>query len=182
MKLIDRILNRRNIAVQDNAMDIKTAKDFKKILYDNLKDFLIQFGYKKTNSAFTKNNEELTYFIQIQSSQSSTMKLAKLTVNLGIISKVLLSKTGQKTEFAEFHWRDRIGFFLEQPTDKWWFVESIDEAHEASREIIELIEKKVFKEWTELNTTEDLRKIWLTGKCTGISEKARKYYLNELEK
>ena len=68
------------------------SKDFKKSILCDLKDFLKPLGYNKSNTTFELNSEEFIYYVQIQSSQSSTSEVLKLTVNLGILSKRLLNK------------------------------------------------------------------------------------------
>jgi hypothetical protein len=182
MGLFDKIFKQSKPYVDDSKMIIDSSKNFKKVILDDLKDYLKLLGYKRSNTTFTLDTNELIYYIQVQSSQSSTSKVAKVTVNLGILSKHLLINSGLQPDIGHCQWRFRLGNFLDKPTDKWWIIDSLNTAKSASKEIIGLIENKVLKEWKVIKSTNDLREIWITGRCTGITDKARLIYLNELEK
>ncbi|MBL0135310.1 MAG: DUF4304 domain-containing protein [Chitinophagaceae bacterium] len=63
-----------------------TSKDFKKIIFDKLTEVLKPTGLKKSGSTYSSSNGDLTYFINLQSSQSSTATMLKATVNIEIHS------------------------------------------------------------------------------------------------
>ncbi len=155
-----------------------TSKDYKKIIADKLADSLKPRHFKKTPNNFQFSNGDLTYFIGLQSSQSSTSDVLKATVNIEIASS-LLSKfdDGGLPEKDVRHYHLRIGFFLENPTDKWWIVNSVDSAIKSADEINEILTTNVFKIFDELKSTKDFVTLWRQGKSPGLTEGQRKMFL-----
>jgi hypothetical protein len=67
--------------------------------------------------------------------------------------------------------------FLDNPFDKWWIIGNDYEAEEASKEIVDIMEKKVLVEFDRLKTAEDLVNLWRNDKCPGLTDKQRLHYL-----
>jgi len=159
-----------------------TSKDFKKIVINKLTEVLKPTGFIKSVSTFSFSNGDLTYFINIQSSQSSTATQLKMTVNIEIYSSTVykLQDTSMPAKFSR-HFTKRIGSFLDNPHDKWWAIENDREANEAANEISDIISAKVLPTFDNLKTTNDLASLWRQNKCPGLTEYQRKEYLSLLD-
>ena len=155
-----------------------TSKDFKKIILDKIKEVLKQRHFKKSGQSFKYSNGDLTYYVDLQSSTSSTMTELKVTVNTGIASE-LLYRLEEKaiTSHLRGHFRKRIGDYLTLPRDTWWTVNDTETAITTANEIANIIYKKVWIEFEQITSTEDLIELWLKGMCFGLSDYTRQEYL-----
>jgi hypothetical protein len=116
--------------------------------------------------------------VDLQSSKTSTATELKATVNIGIASE-LLYKLEEKTITSHLrgHFTKRIGDYLTSPQDTWWTVNDTETAISAANEIANIIDKKVWVEFEQIKSTEDLIGLWLEGKCYGLSDYQRQEYL-----
>jgi len=158
------------------------SKDYKKVIVDKLKIELQQRHFKKKGNVFSYSNGELTYFIGVQTSQSSTADVLKLTLNTEIASELIsqLDDTSLPIEHQR-HYNRRIGNYLENNQDKWWTVDSQKSAEQAANDIAGIITEKVITNFDDLKSTDDLAKLWRSGGWLGITEGQRKHYLSLLE-
>ncbi len=142
-----------------------TSKDFKKIIIDKLTEVLKPNGFKKGGSTFSSSNGDLTYFINIQSSQSSTATMLKVTVNIEIYSSTVykLQDTSLPEKWSR-HYAQHIGFLFDNPQDKWWTVENEKEANNTATEIVDITSKRVLPTLEKLKTTNDLATLWRQNK------------------
>ena len=155
-----------------------TSKEYKKIILDRLHERLKPRGFKKSGTNFIKVTADMTYFINVHSSRESTARTLKTTLNLEIASLTIAKNEDDLLPIKHRrHWTERIGFFLDKPFDKWWTVESAEDAEKACGEIIEIMETKVLIEFDQLRTTTDLVNLWRNDKCPGLTEKQRLKYL-----
>ena len=159
-----------------------TSKDFKKIIVDRMNEVLKSKGFKKSGSTFSYSNGDLTYLINIQSSQSSTATRLKVTVNIEIYSSTVykLQDTSLPEKWSR-HFTERIGSLLDNPQDKWWIIENGNQADDAANEIADITNNKVLTTFDNLKTTNDLATLWRQNKCPGLTEHQRKEYLSLLD-
>lgn len=162
--------------------DQMNSKEYKKIILDKLTSELKIRQFKKKGNVYSFSNGDLTYFISVQSSQSSTTEILKLTVNTEIAS-ALISKLDDISLPIEHqrHYNRRIGDYLDDKQDKWWMVETVDSAKKAAFDIAEIIAEKVMPNFNTLKSTSDLETLWRNGGWIGITEGQRKHYLSLLE-
>jgi hypothetical protein len=158
------------------------SKDFRKIIIDKLFEILKPNGFKRSGSTFYYSNGDLTYFVNIQSSQSSTAMMLNMTVNIEIYSSIVykLQETSLPQKLSR-HFTERIGFLLDNPHDKWWIIENEKEAINAADEIAHVINNKILPKFDKLKTTNDLATLWRQNKCPGLTEHQRKEYLSLLD-
>jgi hypothetical protein len=154
------------------------SKEYKTAILQKLKEILHSNGFKKKGSIFVLSTDDLTYYIGLQSSQSSTASVSKVTVNTEIASAVIskLDDTSLPINHQR-HYIKRIGFYLEPPFDKWWVLDSMESTEIAINEIIEIIQKRVLTCFSSLKTTDDLVNLWQSGTCPGLTDRQRKHYL-----
>ncbi|MCG7754319.1 DUF4304 domain-containing protein [Flavihumibacter cheonanensis] len=160
-----------------------TSKDYRKIISDNLSAVLKERQFKKRGPVFSYSNGDLTYFIGIQSSRSSTADVLKVTVNTEITSSLILKLNDTSLPIEnQRHYTRRIGSYLNDQQDKWWIVDSQQSAEITARDIIAIIKDKVLPNFEALGTTNDLARLWKNGGYIGITEGQRKHFLTLLEK
>ena len=82
---------------------------------------------------------------------------------------------------AQDHYGFRIGRFIEPQTDKWWLANDNKSAMLAAEEVKTLIVQKVLPEFSHLKSVKDIYALWKQGKGTGITEGAKKNYMQLLE-
>jgi hypothetical protein len=154
-----------------------TSKDYKKIITDKIKEVLKPRHFKKTGNNFKFSNGDLTYYVGLQSSTTSTATFLKATVNIGIGSE-LLYRLEEKyiTSHLQGHFSKRIGDYLEQPYDKWWTIDNEEAATSAAHEIAEIIKDKVLVEFDRIKTTEDLVSYWKQDNYAGLTVYQLKEY------
>lgn len=166
-------------ATKTNQMN---AKEYRKIIIDKLTSELKKRHFKKKGNVFSFSNGDLTYFIGVQSSLSSTSDLLKLTVNTEIASAIISKLDDISLPIKhQRHYNRRIGAYLEGNQDKWWSVDSQKSAEQAAYDIVEIITENVIPNFNNLKSTNDLVALWRNGGWIGISEGQRKYYLSLLE-
>ena len=160
-----------------------SSKDYKKIILDRFSEVLKPNGFKKNGSTFSSSNGDLTYFIKLQSSQSSTATSLKATVNIEIYSALVykLQDTGMPEKWIR-HFTERIGFLLDTPHDKWWIIENENDAVETGNEIADIIREKALPVFGKLRTTTDLADLWRQNKSPGLTEYQRKEYLKLVDR
>ena len=159
-----------------------SSKEYKKIILQKLADNLHLKGFKKNDSNFMLATDDLTYYLSLQSSQSSTSSILTITVNTEIASSAITKVDEISTPIKDQrHYTRRIGAYFTNPVDIWWTINNIESAEVAASEIISLLEKHVLPNFYSLKTTEDLANLWLSNSgYIGITEGQRKHYLNLL--
>lgn len=160
-----------------------SAKEYKKIILEKIGETLKERKFKKKGNEFSGSNGEMTYYISVQSSLSSTTDILKFTVNTEIASELIskfddtsLSKEKQR------HYTRRIGTYLKEQQDKWWTVNNVDSATKAAKEIVEIIINQIIPTFGTLKTTQDLAALWRTGGYMGVTESQRRNYLGLIDK
>lgn len=156
----------------DNSNKLKT---YKSVIINVLSENLKFRQFKRKANTFTMNNNDLVYYIKLQSSQSSTSEILKATINIEISSLILLP-----VAYDPIHFHKRIGEYLQTPYDKWWVIDSEKSAILAADEISQLLFNKVIPELDMIKTTGDLANLWRQNKCPGLTEFQRKEYLSFL--
>jgi hypothetical protein len=159
-------------------------QDYRNIVLDQINSVLKPEGFRKTANTFSANKNDVVLFVQLQSSSKTVRTMLVATVNFGIVSLVIAEKEGikSKVKFLDSHWRERIGFFLPKPFDKWWEIQSEQEAVAAGLEISQIIEKQTLPKLYTLSSTNNLVALWQSGRSPGMTEFQRKNLLALAEK
>ncbi len=143
-----------------------------------MRALLKPLGFRKHGNRFSVNRGDTLLFIQLQSSTRTTHNTLSVTVNLGIISIPLTEKQGFRTHpnILDSHWQERIGRFLPRPQDKWWTVRNMAEALVAGDEIVAILQASGLPTMNSLASTQQLRELWETGYCPGLTDFQRRRY------
>lgn len=156
--------------------------EFRKIILAQMHELLKPMGFRKKGMLFFSDVNDVVLFIQLQASRTSTKDMLKATVNLGIFSRTVAERVGNTHDpnIYEAHWRERIGFFMTLPRDKWWRIHNEAEAKRCASEITNVLANRVLPEMQSLASTERLRSLWEAGKGPGLSNFQRTQNLNAL--
>jgi hypothetical protein len=166
---------------QPTAPFISTSKEYKKLITDLVTACLKPQGFKHKGSTYERTNSELTQYISLQSSGTSTNRLLKLTVNIEMASSVLASFGDDRIPIRKHrHTHQRIGYYMNTQQDKWWVIDSEHSAANAANEIIDALTNKVLPELNLLVSTEDLVNRLKLGNGLGLTEIQHKHYLKLL--
>jgi hypothetical protein len=159
-------------------------QDYKKIVLDQMKSVLKPEGFRKIANTFSANKNDVALFVQLQSSSKTISTTLVATVNFGIVSLAIAEKEGinSKIKFLDSHWRERIGFFLPKPFDKWWEMQNEQKAVKAGLEISQIIERQALPKLYSLSSTDNLIALWQNGRSPGMTEYQRKNLLALVEK
>lgn len=182
MNLFRKIFGSQKGATSDKVPDSSHPnQEYKKNLAAVVSLLLKEKGFAKQGMNFSLRGVELVYFIQIQSSRSSTAEIWKFTLNIGIASLELCKLTNiVKPTYPDSHWNKRIGRYLNPPADKWWEVGDEKSFEKAKEEVIKLLGNDVLPELFSFQTTEDLKQVWLQGHYQGLTKGQQEYYLKLL--
>lgn len=160
--------------------------DIFKELIKNVALLLKEHKYKRYGGNVFYTAQQCNWgFIGFQKSQSSTRHEIRFTINLGICSKVLMNfYDPEKTpSIYECHWNYRIGHLIPAyRNDKWWFINEQTIAEQLIQEIKDNLVNIAIPEIEHNISDEQLQSIWLSGKCTGISDAHRLMNLSVLLK
>ena len=141
---------------------------------------LMPLGFRRRGSVFTRQLDEVTHILSLQSSTSSTASLLKITVNLGVWVS-FLAEHGSKPELSSAHWRERLGLLMPQRIDYWWEISSDHDAERATRQIVEAIRTHAVPEFEQLVTRNALAALWRAGRSPGLTAFQIKRYLDRIE-
>jgi len=155
------------------------AAEFKKIILARLHLLLKPNGFRKNGSTFSSESNDVVLFVQLQSSSKTTSATLLATMNLGIFSRTVANKVGntRKPSILNAQWRERVGFLLDEPTDKWWEISSEQQAIEAAEELSEILRKSALPKFHTLSSSESLKRLWETGVAPGLTEFERQRFL-----
>ena len=159
-----------------------TAQDFKKTVLTHMQEVLKPERFRKKQSLFWLEHDDVVLFVQLQSSRMSTKDYLRATVNLGIFSKTVAEAVGNTHEpnIYEAHWDQRIGQLFPAPHDKWWHIHKDKDAELAGREIAAFMKIKALPVMEGLASTDSLKALWETGRSPGQTDFQRQEYLRAL--
>jgi hypothetical protein len=160
-----------------------SSADFKRIILAEMHTYLKAAGFRKKGAVFAAEQNDTVLFIQLQNSLKSTRDFLVVTVNLGIFSRVVAEKMRNTHEpnILEAHWRERIGHFTSNGSDKWWDIQNEKEARSCGAEITNILVNRVFPRMRSLASAANLKSLWLTGESPGLTDYERKRFVEALE-
>ena len=159
-----------------------STPDFRKTVLSRLQVTLKPLGFRKNGSTFSAETNDVVLFVQMQSSSKTTSIKLVATVNLGVFSRTIATRVGNTREpnILDAQWSSRIGSFLPKPHDKWWEITSEAEAIEVGEEIAEVLQEAALPQFATISSTEDLKRLWETGRSPGLTESQRQQFLRAL--
>ena len=145
---------------------------------------LATFGYKRSGSTFRKLAQDTCAIVQFQRSHFNAGASIKFAVNLSVVCGRLLEDWQPKLERAremDGHLRNRLGFLMTPPHDKWWEIAPETEGAALASEVSELIAGLGVPYLDRHMTTSALVALWRAGKSPGLTTTQRDRYLSVLD-
>ncbi|GAB4093025.1 hypothetical protein GCM10028786_19520 [Flaviaesturariibacter terrae] len=144
-----------------------------------MSEILKPHGFRRSGNNFIYSNGDLTYYVNLQSSMSSTSSLLKITVNIGLFSSLVYKLEDTSIlEKDQRHYERRIGEYMVPPRDHWWTITNESELKAAASEIANILAGSVLPELLGIATSADLVALWRGGTAPGLTEKKRLEYLD----
>lgn len=156
-----------------------------KTILDFANKILKPLGFKKRKSTFYIKNEGNFGLIDFQKSRDSTDNEIKFTINLGIysvsIGEALQDDGNIIPEIDDCHWKQRIGFLFSNRNDHWWIFRVNLSPESLFSELLEIL-KVAVTEIQRRMSDNFLKKEWLMGNATGLTEIQKYIFLTTLLK
>ena len=161
-----------------------SSDTYKQIILTQLHTLLKPIGFRKKQQCFSAEQGDTVLFIQMQSSKKSTKNVLVVTINLGIFSRIVAEsvRNTRAPNVYDAHWRARIGSLMPDESDKWWEVQSSDEAHLCGTEITSILTNRALPQMRGLASTDLLKSLWEKGKSPGLTDYQREQYLQALDR
>ncbi len=144
------------------------------------------FGYKRTHSSFTLQEDGNWGIINFQKSTESNSETILFTINLGVASSRLLrffatKYTQNGPNIWDCHWGVRLGHLL-QGKDIWWTIETKTSIEILGEKLWTDLQDKCIPEIARYIHDPDLRDLWLSGSSPSLTEFQRLINLSVLLK
>jgi hypothetical protein len=159
------------------------AAVYKSVVLDAMYDLLASHGFRKRASSFKRDVADVVHLVQLQSSTKSTTDVLIATVNVGIFSRALEHRLkGPITDptEADCHWRQRLGHLSPQPNDLWWEMRTEAAALTAAADVAAMIRDFALPALEHLSSTASLQALWASGRSPGLTEPARRRFLQAI--
>lgn len=141
--------------------------DLRKQIGEQIFQLLKPLGFKRKGYEYARELSEVTHYINLQSSSSSTATRRVLTLNVGVLSKTVTPTEGGFVPTPGLwacKWRKRLGYLGPEQTDKWWTVESQSDADRVFAEMKDLLERYALRMLARISTQEELDTVLRTKK------------------
>jgi hypothetical protein len=152
-------------------------------LLAQLRAALEPHGYKQAGALFLRDLPEVVHLVELQSTHGDAAMHIAVTVNLGVFAPALVDSNIRnyiRPSIPQAHWRERLGILMPERRDKWWSVESVENAGCVGAEIAVSLEEYGLAPLAKIASVAALRKIWDAGVSPGLSEYQRRRYLERL--
>jgi hypothetical protein len=148
-----------------------------------LKAALEPFGYRQAGVQFLRELAEVTHLVELQCSRDGDANHIAVTVNLGVYAPSLVDRDIReyiRPSIAQAHWRECLGILMPERRDKWWTIESVEQAAEAAPDIALSIEEYGLPQLAKIADLAALRSIWQVGVSPGLSDYQRRRFMERL--
>jgi hypothetical protein len=148
-----------------------------------LKAALEPLGYRQAGALFLHERPEVVHLVELQSSQVEDAAHIAVTVSLGVYAPALVDADIReyiRPSIPQAHWRERLGILMPQRRDKWWTIESAEQAATVAADIAVSLQEYGLPPLAKIPDLAALRKIWQAGASPGLSDYQRRRYLERL--
>lgn len=161
-----------------------SAAEKYKSLEKSVYALLSRNGFKRINSKFQRENDEVIVVVGLQKSRSSTASSIKFTMNASIYVRRLLDPEYDDVEnLVDYggHCYWRIGDMLAEHRDLWWTIDDVPDGNEVSIEALNLVRDTLLPFLAAFSSEREVLELWQSGSCPGRTEKQRLQYLSALQ-
>jgi len=152
---------------------------------DYLAPHLVRSGFIRKGYSFHIALAETHGLINLQKSLKNSRTRVLFTVNLGVISRRLLRTLSNninddKLSLDACHWRQRLGWLLDVPHDKWWEIDSATKVDVLGSQLWEILCERGIPMIKHYDTDRSLLDLWISGKSPGLTRFQRLINLSTL--
>ena len=155
-----------------------------KALIASLSESLKVAGFLRRANTFTFSYGNNVGIIEFQRSVKSSREAILFTVNVGVVLGDLLEgglSFVRKDSILNAHLRQRIGALLPERADKWWLLTEDTDRAGLHKEVSDLLTQFGVPFLKRYLITSEVVALWESGKCPGLTEKARIRFLAKLK-
>jgi hypothetical protein len=157
-------------------------EEWTRALLDRLKDHLTPLGYRRQGQTFASDRGDVMVLINLQKSTSSTSDRVRVTINLGACVKRLLDDRHKPTNIWACQWMVRLGEISSARVEKWWAIESADEADGVAHEMTQALDEYGLPALERVSSMEGLLSFWKSDALYGTDLDMRKKLIAELDR
>src|ERR1700694_2550010 len=114
---------------------LMATSGLKATVFDAIGRSLTPLGFRRRGTTFRRELAQVVQLVQVQTSQSSSSAVTKLTVNLAVLAPSLSNDRFVRPAVEAAHWRQRIGHLMPGHRDLWWSISDKPQAMLAASEI-----------------------------------------------
>ncbi len=157
-----------------------SADQYLKKILASLNEALRGKGFRKKAATFWRERDGLIHLVNLQQSQASTLASVRVTVNLAVVCRPILSAWEPPFSVWSGQWKARIGSLMVPPSDKWWQIDSMADAERTATEIRAILDERALPELEAINTVEKLTEQLQAGTVRGVTAIERQRHLERL--
>jgi hypothetical protein len=142
-------------------------------------------GFRSRGGCFQRQADRVIHLVQLQKSVTSSENLVRVTINLAIWVPILAEVRAGRPDPpspAAAPWRERLGFAMQPPGDRWWTATSLAEAEAVASEMAAALLSFGIPALDSVASVEALKALWRAGISPGHAAKYRDYLLGRLER
>lgn len=149
-----------------------SSDTYKQIILTQLNTLSEAYWLSQEAAVFPRNKVIRSCLFKCRAARKSTKDVLVVTISLSIFSRIVAESVGKTRapNIYDAHWRARIGSLLPDGSDKWWDVQSSDEAHLCGTEITRILTNRELPQMRGLASTDRLKSLWEEGTSPGLTD------------
>ncbi len=166
------------------SLSVKTGHEAVNILVrDHVGPWLRSKGFKRSGFRFLRWRGRNCQLIKFLTDTSDESGVTQFTLYLGVFSKALWHFESEHRpapaapDQPDCQWGGFLEEFVPRFRDRWFAIPNAAHVLALSREILTVLETEVIPHLSKVETDEDLRDYWLTGRSPGAGKIQRLTYL-----
>src|ERR1700682_5530419 len=104
---------------------LMATSGLKATVFDAIGRSLTPLGFRRRGTTFRRELAQVVQLVQVQTSQSSSSAVTKLTVNFAVLAPSLSNDRLVRPAVEAAHWRQRIGHLMPGHRDLWRCASSV---------------------------------------------------------
>ena len=146
----------------------RAPEQFEVLLRDHVKPALKSLGFGRRRGSFYLFDHGNWAVVNFQRSSSSTAQRIRFTVNVGVASQRLSGLAPAEWRRKpppewKCDWRERLGFYRDEPVDTWWFLDEETDVAALAGEVLTLLVERAIPQMKTRMSDEVLRDYWLAA-------------------
>ncbi len=155
-----------------------TPRDNYRYLVKSLAEHFKKHGFLKRGNTFHYKEHDNWLLISIQKSTKSSHENIVFTINIGVVSGILLKYYDDEDNnsipsLEDSHLRRRLAYFIDGSDDFWWHIDDSVSISSLLEEVISALDSKTMEDIKRQITNKFLVSIWKRGLSPGLTNVQR---------